>query len=419
MDSLTAANLEFRRTHPGESAARQPVHVVYGGAHLFKRDVCRKFGALAERALADYAPDPATFALAMGLAPKLAETVHARVLEKLRREPVESFCLDFEDGYGFRSDTEEDATASSAAHEVARGLTDGTLPEFIGIRIKPLNEESRQRSFRTLDRFLDALLEKTHGRLPGNFSVTLPKITVPEQVEALAIALGRFGVERMELMIETPQALLLLPSLIEAAHGRCVAVHFGAYDYTASLGIAALNQRLLHPACDFARSMMQVQLAGTGVWLSDGATNVMPVPIHRENVTPQHAAENRAAVHRAWNIHYQHVRRALDHGFYQGWDLHPAQLPARFAAVYAFFLEGLDAASERLRNFISMAARATLVGDVFDDAATGQGLLNYFLRAMNCGAIPAAHVPALTGLSVDELRSASFAKILEGRKAAV
>jgi hypothetical protein len=88
----------------------------------------------------------------------------------------------------------------------------------------------------------------------------------------------------------------------------------------------------------------------------------------------------------------------------------------RYAAVYSFFLESLDAASERLRNFIAKAAQATLVGEVFDDAATGQGLLNYFLRAINCGAITAAEAQAQTGLTPEELRSASFVKILDGRK---
>ena len=418
MGALTAANLEFARTHPGDRGERQPVHVMYGGAHLFKRDLCRKSGALALRALSEYAPDAEAFATAMGVSAEVSRIVYARVLEKLRREPVESFTLDFEDGYGFRSNAEEDATAFSAAVEVARGLEEGTLPEFIGIRIKPLAEETKQRAFRTLERFLGALLDETGGRLPGKFSVTLAKITVPEQVSALVDALDRLGVKRVELMIETPQSLTSLPRLVEAARGRCVAVHFGAYDYTAALGINGAT--LLHQACDFARSTMQVQLAGTGVWLSDGVTNVLPVPVHRgDGLSTEQAAQNRAGVQRAWRIHYQHIRHALDQGFYQGWDLHPAQLPARFAAVYAYFLEGMDAASERLRNFISQAARATLAGDVFDDAATGQGLLNYFLRAMNCGAIPASDVPGLTGLSVEELRSASFSKILEGRKAAV
>jgi hypothetical protein len=83
--------------------------------------------------------------------------------------------------------------------------------------------------------------------------------------------------------------------------------------------------------------------------------------------------------------------------------------------VYAFFLEGLDAASERLKNFVQKAAQATLVGDVFDDAATGQGLLNYFLRAMNCGAITEDEAVEKSGLTLAELRGRSFAKILKNR----
>jgi hypothetical protein len=121
------------------------------------------------------------------------------------------------------------------------------------------------------------------------------------------------------------------------------------------------------------------------------------------------------SVHRAWRIHSEHIRHSLVGGFYQGWDLHPAQLPSRFATVFAFFLEGLDAASERLRNFVQKAAQATLVGDVFDDAATGQGLLNYFLRAMNCGAITEEEAAEKSGLTLDELRSRSFVRILVNR----
>jgi citrate lyase beta subunit len=402
-DSLTAANLEFARTHPGESGRRQPVHTVYGGAHLFSADTCSKLGELAQKALAEYAPDPGALALAVGIPPGLAETVYQRVVEKLKREPVEDFRLDFEDGYGNRPDAEEDATADAAAREVAKGMAAGTLPQFLGIRIKPLNEELKARSIRTLDRFVTAVLKATNGRLPDHFVVTLPKITVPEQVGALANVLAALGDIPMEIMVETPQTIFMLPRLIEEARGRCIGAHFGTYDYTASLGITAANQHMLHPACDFARSMMQTTLAGTGVALSDGATNIMPVG-------------DRATVHRAWKLQYEHIRHSLDNAFYQGWDLHPAQLPIRYAAVFAFFLEGVDSASQRLRNFIDKAAQATLVGDVFDDAATGQGLLNYFLRAINCGAIPEREAPGLTGLTLAELRSASFVKILNARR---
>ena len=396
------------------AARRQPVHVVYGGAHLFKSDVGPRLGKLAQVALNEYAPDAATLALALEIPNNLADTVYARVVEKLRREPVEDFRIDFEDGYGSRPDAEEDAAVDRAAAEMVKGLAEGTLPPFIGIRIKPLNEELKARSLRTLDRFLDAL----DGHIPPNFVVTLPKITVADQVSALADALDPFGNIPIEIMVETPQSVLMLPRLVEAARGRCIGAHFGIYDYTASLGITAANQHMLHPACDFARSTMLVSLAGTGVWLSDGATNILPVG-QGGTITHQQAAENRAIVHRAWKLHYDHIRHSLSNAFYQGWDLHPAQLPSRFAAVYTFFLEGLDSASERLRNFIGKAAQATMVGDVFDDAATGQGLLNYFLRAINCGAIPESDAAALTGLTLEELRSASFAKILDSRKAPV
>jgi citrate lyase beta subunit len=414
-DALTRANLEFSRRYPGDSGSRQPVHTVYGGAHLFKADLCRKMGAIAERTVAEFAPDPATLALAIGIQNRLADTVYERMIEKLKREPVEDFRIDFEDGYGNRPDAEEDATADSAAQEVLKGMEAGTLPPFLGIRIKCFSEELKGRSVRTLTRFLAGL----GTRVPEHFVITLPKITMPEQVSACLDVLEQLGSSvKMEMMVETPQSIFMLPKLVEAARGRCVAAHFGTYDYTASLGITAAHQHMLHPACDFARSMMQASLAGTGLWLSDGATNIMPVAPHKgANLTPRQDLENRTVVHRAWKIHSEHIRHSLDNAFYQGWDLHPAQLPTRFATVYSFFLEGLDAASERLRNFVAKAAQATLVGDVFDDAATGQGLLNYFLRAINCGAIPEEDAPDLTGLSLEELRSASFVKILNGRRA--
>ncbi len=109
---------------------------------------------------------------------------------------------------------------------------------------------------------------------------------------------------------------------------------------------------------------------------------MMPIARHRAGAQPLTTVqreENRTAVHQAWKLHYLNVRRGLANGFYQGWDLHPAQLPARYSAVYAFFREGLASTAERLRAFMAQSAQATRVGNVFDDAATGQGLLNYFL----------------------------------------
>ena len=465
-ESLRAANHAAMQSYPGESGRRQPVHTVYGSAHLFKADSAPRLGQVAERALQEYAPDFVIFAQAIGLpnlerlpdvlsyaqdlktqlekdpdsvrrenkAAWLAHTIYSRVWEKLKREPVEDFRIDFEDGYGNRPDPEEDGHAESAAIEVADGMAAGTLPPFIGIRIKPFTEELRARSMRTLDIFVSTALEKANGRLPDNFVVTLPKITIPEQVTALADLFDRQeeqnglarGSLKMEMMIETTQSIIdsegriNLPLLLRAARGRCTAAHFGTYDYTASCSITAAHQHMMHPACDFAKHMMQVSFAGTGIWLSDGATNIMPVGLHRASagqpLTQDQIEENREVVHRAWKLHFDHIQHSLTGGFYQGWDLHPAQLPTRYAAVYSFFLESLDAASERLRNFVEKAAKATLVGDVFDDAATGQGLLNYFLRALNCGALSPEESVRLSGLTLEELRGGSFMKILKNRQ---
>ena len=398
---------------------RQPIHTVYGGAHLFKADTARKLGATALKVMDEHLPDAQTLASALGIAAGAADRVHARVREKLQREPVEDFRLDFEDGYGNRPDAEEDGHAGSAAAEVATGAKNGTLPPFIGIRIKNLGDELRERALRTAQLFLERLLTDTGGSLPANFVVTLPKITARGQVGLLADTFSRFemahglpgGALRMEVMVETPYSIfdergaVSLPSLVREGNGRVVAAHFGTYDYTASLGITAAHQHMRHQVCDFARGIMQVALAGSDVWLSDGATNVLPV------------GKDRATLHHAWRLHFDDIQHSLTNAFYQGWDLHPAQLVTRYAAVYAFFLESLDAASERLRNFIAKAAQATLVGEVFDDAATGQGLLNFFLRALNCGAVREDEIGALTGLTLDELRSASFVKIVQGRRA--
>ncbi|HEY7334201.1 MAG TPA: hypothetical protein VH639_04895 [Bryobacteraceae bacterium] len=398
------------------SRRREPIHVVYGGAHLFRAETCRKLGELAARSLTDYAHDAGEFGEILGLARALAGTIHARVAEKLRREPVEDFRIDFEDGYGFRSDDEEDAAALSSAEETARGMAEGSLPPFFGIRVKPLNEECRRRSVRTLQLFLDRLFSLAE-HAPENFVVTLPKIVVPQQVGELAEIIQAYPGVRMEMMIEAPRALMRIPELIEAARGLCSAAHFGPYDYSASLGLAAAPAQIpSHPACDFAKCLMQAHFSGTGIRVADGPTNILPLPVHRgAALSAAQSAENRESVHRGWKLHYRAVRHSLELGFYQGWDLHPAQLPVRFAASYAFFLEDLNLAGERLRNFIVAAARATQTAGIFDDAATGQGLLNYFLRAVNCGAVAEGEIPDLTGLTLDELRCASFAKILEGR----
>ena len=431
--ALRAANLAFATRYPGEAGARQPVHTVYGGAQLFGPDAARKLGDVAQRAMREYAPDAATLGEALGIGTHPAlDTIYARVVNKLQREPIEDFRIDFEDGYGNRPDAEEDGHCVAVAEALATGMKQGTLPPFIGMRIKPLNEELRARSTRTLSLVLTELVKRA-GAIPDHFVVTVPKIVILEQVEFIVAELARLehtlglgaGSWKFEVMVETPQSVLdsegrsLLPRIPAVSGGRLTGAHFGTYDYTAGVNITAAHQRMRHPACDFAKHFMQVSLAGTGIWLSDGSTTVMPVPLHRaaasETLSSAHIAANRASVHGAWKLHFDDIQHSLVGGFYQGWDLHPAQLVTRYAALYAFFLDGIDAAAARLSNFVNKAAQATLVGDVFDDAATGQGLLNFFLRGVNSGAITEEDAVAMTGLSVDELRGRSFVKILKNR----
>ena len=428
---LKEANTAFQKIYPGDRSERQPVHTLYGGANLFRHDSAKALGERALEVFLTYAPDHKVFGQVFGFEDvDFSKKIYVKVIAKLKNEAIEDFRIDFEDGYGNRSNEEEDETAVTAAKEVARGIKEKTLSPFIGIRIKPFTEEMKERGLRTLDIFLTTLIKETSGKLPENFVVMLPKVTIPEQPATLAAFFDLLedelkiekGSLKMEMMVETTQSIMAIDGtnplykFIKASDGRCIAMHFGTYDYTASCSITAKYQEMDHPVCDFAHHMTKVALAHTGIWLSDGATNTMPIgPHRRENLTKEQLEENRTVVHRAWRKGYDHIRHSLWNGFYQGWDLNPAQFPMRYAAVFAFFLESYDDAVERLKTFVEKAARATLIGDVFDDAATGQGLLNYFLRALNSGAITEQEVLA-TGLTLDEIRGRSFKKILENRK---
>lgn len=461
LSELGKANLKFQKTYPGDKPDRQAVHTVYGGANLFKSDTTLKIGEVALRNFQTYAPNFATLATILKLdghehlptlesdienltsrLDKMKEnerkqeyawlsyTVYNRILNKLSREAVEDFRIDFEDGFGNRPWDEEDATAVNAALELAKAMEEKTISPFIGIRIKPFTEDLKERGVRTLDIFLSTLLEKTNGKLPDNFVVMLPKVTITEQVTTLVRLFEMIEKEfkllpgslKMETMVEATQIIMddegrnPLMKIIRSSEGRMIAAHFGTYDYTASCGITAKYQTMAHSVCDFAHHMTKVALGNTGIFLSDGATNIMPIGPHRgDDLSFEQLAENRNTVHNAWQIAYGHTMHSLINGFYQGWDLNPAQLPMRYAATYNFFLSSMDDATYRLKIFVERAAISTLTGDIFDDAATGQGLLNFFLKALNCGAISEEEA-LLTGLSLDEIRSRSFLTILEGRR---
>jgi len=461
LDQLQTANVKFQKIYPGDKPDRQPVHTVYGGANLFKSDTTLKMGEVALKSLKNYAPDFCILAKVLQLENHghlphlekdiialtvkldamteeqrkaepawLAYSVYNKMLRKLQTEAVEDFRIDFEDGFGNRPNEEEDTTAVTAANELAAGMKNNTISPFIGIRIKPFTEDLKARGVRTLDIFLTTLLTATNGQLPPNFVVMLPKVTIPEQVTTMVkfmeIIEVKFnlppGTLKMETMVEATQIVMddegrnPLMRIVRAGEGRLINAHFGTYDYTASCGITAKYQTMAHSVCDFAHHVTKVALAHTGIFLSDGATNVMPVAPHRgNNLSTQQLIENRESVHNAWRIGFRHTTHSLINGLYQGWDLNPAQLPMRYAATYNFFLSSYTDATHRLKTFVERAAISTLTGDIFDDAATGQGLLNFFLKAINCGAISEEEATA-TGLSLSEIKTRSFYRILEGRR---
>jgi citrate lyase beta subunit len=461
LNELKIANLRFQQTYPGDKPERQAVHTVYGGANLFKSDTCVRMGEIALKSLQTYAPNFVTLANVLQLKGHehlphlikdiqdltarldamteaerkkehawLAYSVYNKIIKKLQTEAVEDFRIDFEDGFGNRPDDEEDATAVNAANELATGMQNKTISPFTGIRIKPFTEDLKYRGVRTLDIFLTTLLNKTGGVLPENFVVMLPKVTIPEQMTTMVRLFEiiekqnslRQQTLKMETMVEATQIVMddegrnPLMRIIRASEGRCIAAHFGTYDYTASAGITAKYQTMSHPVCDFAHHVTKVALGGTGIFISDGATNVMPIGPHRaDNLSYEQLTENREAVYNGWRTGFKHITHSLINGLYQGWDLNPAQLPMRYAATYNFFLSSYEDAVFRLKTFVDRAAISTLTGDIFDDAATGQGLLNFFLKAMNCGAVTEDEA-LQTGLTIDEIRSRSFYRILQGRR---
>jgi citrate lyase beta subunit len=394
---LAADDAARRKAYPGPSNRRQPVHTVYIPADQFHVEVVHDWGTAARGALASYARGPDQMALATGFDARALRTVWPAMIAKLADEPIEDLRIDLEDGYGSRGDDEEDRHARAVALELAAALTTGIAPPFLGIRFKSLEPATRRRGLRTLDLVLRGLLERCE--LPAGWVLTLPKVTSVAQVAAMADICGRLesayglaeGLLRFEIQVETPQAVLQadgttgVPAMVHAAAGRCAGLHFGTYDYTAGLEIAAAYQSLDHPAADHAKAVMQLAAAGTGVPLSDGSTNRVPVGELEE-------------VHAAWALHARLVQRSLERGFYQGWDLHPAQLPTRFLITYLFFRTDLDQVGARLRGYVHRSS-----GGVLDEPATAQALAGFLLRGVRCGAVAADEIPTLTGADLETI----------------
>jgi citrate lyase beta subunit len=389
---LARADVALARQFPGDRPGRQPVHTVYVPADRYRSTVCRDWG---DAALATLDEHSSIFAALVDEQGADAVDLESRVRSKLVSEPVEDLRVDFEDGYGARSDEVEDGHASSAARDLATSIRDGTAAPFFGIRMKCLEAPTRRRGLRTLAIVVGELVAAP-APLDG-FVTTLPKATSVDQVTAMVHICEQLeqtfnldvGTLRFEIQVETPQAILgpdgtaLVARMVHAADGRCTALHYGTYDYSAFCGIAAEYQSMAHPVADYAKLVMQAAAAGTGVRLSDGSTNILPVG-------------DDEAVRDAWRLHLGLVRRSLERGYYQGWDMHPAQLPTRYAATFGFYRDGLPRASGRLRNYLDHTGSGVL-----DEPATARALADYLLRAANCGATNAAELHELTGLAIE------------------
>jgi len=395
-EQLAATDAELTARYPGDSGTRQPVHTVYVPADRFHPGIVPQWGGLAREALESDLSDVATLAQVLDVDRALAAEVLPLVRAKLEDEPIEDLRIDFEDGYGMRDDSTEDASVDVAVSALLAARREGTAPRRTGIRVKSFEAPTRRRGLDTLARFVGALVDGggDGGQLPEGFVVTFPKVTAVDQVGAMVVACEHLerraglapGSLRFEIQVETPQSILLadgtaaVARMISAAGGRCTALHYGTYDYSASLGIAAEYQSMEHPAADHAKAVMQLAAAGTGVRLSDGSTNVLPVG----------APEARYA---AWRLHARLVRRSLERGYYQGWDLHPAQLPTRYASTFAFYRKGFPAAAARLRAYVTQDDSGFL-----DEPATARALAWFLARGLQCGAIREDETSRAVGL---------------------
>ncbi|MET3143687.1 UNVERIFIED_ORG: citrate lyase beta subunit [Arthrobacter sp. UYEF2] len=399
---LAATDQLLERNYPGDDGTRQPVHTVYVPADRFTPSFAADWGAQALTTAEAHGGFEKLGAL-LGQDAELAGAVASRVEAKLRTEPIEDLRLDFEDGYGDRGDEAEDAATVAAARAVSEAVAAGTAPPFIGIRFKCFEAPTRARGLKTLDLFVSTLAQA--GELPAGLILTLPKVTTVAQVQAMDFAVSRLeevhglpaGRLRFEVQVETPQLILgpdgtsPVAQLPHVVPGRISALHYGTYDYSASLQISAEYQSMEHPVADFAKEVMQLAVAGTGIRLSDGSTNIIPVG---------------DAVEDAWKLHGRLVRRSLERGYYQGWDLHAAQLPSRFAATYAFYREGLPAAAARLRNYVERTE-----GGVMDEPATARALAAFVLRGVQCGAVGTEEVQALAGVELSQLTALAHPRL--------
>jgi hypothetical protein len=397
---LSAADARLVSHYPGDDGRRQPVHTVYVPGNRYTATMPADWGTTALAAARDAGGLDAVAGL-VGASDETdcaPDTLAILVERKLSTEPIEDLRIDFEDGYGTFDDATEDADVAQAISALRIALDAGTSTPFVGTRFKCFEAGTRARGLRTLDMFVSGLVAS--GGLPDGLTLTLPKVTSVDQVEAMVAVAGALeaandlpaGRVRFEVQVETPQAILgadgraPVAQFIHAGQGRVSSLHYGTYDYSASLGIAAAYQSMEHPAADHAKNVMQLAVAGTGVHMSDGSTNILPIG-EPENVAM------------AWKLHARLVRRHLERGIYQGWDMHPAQLVTRYLATYAFYRGAFAPAATRLRNYVHR-----LDSTVMDEPATARALASVIHRGSVCGALTVDEIETATDLPMSTVR---------------
>lgn len=444
-------------------AVSPPVHTVVWPADRITPDTVSQLGIDAWTALARYGPDPYSFAQALGLYGASEEpprasvramqqqrfredsqgmrrqefdawlllAVHARVHERLQARPVEDLRVDFEGSYGTRDDAEEDAHAIAAAEAVAIAAARGAMAPRVGLCIKPLTSKSTFRAVRTLELFFDTLAGAVAPKVMPELVLTLPRVSLPEQVSTAARLLELLEARHrwargrilMELVVETTPALFdeagrcTLPRLVRAAAGRCAGVHLGSEDLAQACGLAPEPADGHGPLSDLARGLLRLALGDANVTLSDAVTGPLPEGPHPEgsSLTAKQRADNLAAVQRAWSLGHRQILHALGSGLYQGWDRHGAELPVRYAANYRFFLERYDDAASQLRELLTAGTSAAVPNRHGDDARRGQRLLDFVRRAHRCGAIGRTALEQ-AGIRPQELEQPRFVALVAERR---
>lgn len=436
---IESLNEKFGEYHLSKTSVH-PVHTVYGGAQLFHRNTLKKIGEKGIALIKNYFSEPPYCTVLSGesdvpLNSEIRQQVIDQTINKLTVNPVEDYRIDFEDGYGLRDSAKEDEDAERCAIELSELFqkSDNSSAFQTGIRIKSFSLPTLQRSIRTFDIFLSTFFQNCDIQNVPFLSVCLPKVTDLKEVELLLSLLTDYakshnlntGFLRAEIMLETPEFYLksngfaALREMVDSFSGSFNALHLGLYDFTSSLGVQSADQKYNHPYLDFLRFQTIMQFSKSTIRLVDGATMEMPVEKYKKSefaeLSEEECNANKIMIINAANAHTENIYHSMKMGFDSSWDLHPGQVAIRYLTLFTNYKKSFSAMRERFINFVENAARATVLNGQFDDAATGQGMLNYFIKGYRLGALSADDIRK-TGFDIETLVKKSFAELISEQK---